>query len=115
MTVVVVATLLIAVIAAVSVLVSRWLAERRMAKVKRVPELIFPRTSGRAAVPEPMIEPIQRPRTPPVVEKVVPVVPVPAADSLVARDDAAPTETVRFRRPGDEPVQLLPARLEVVA
>lgn len=115
MTVVVVATLLIAVIAAVSVLVSRWLAERRMAKVKRVPELIFPRTSGRAAVPEPMIEPIQRPRTPPVVEKVVPVVPVPAADSMVARDDDAPTETVRFRRPGDEPVQLLPARLEVVA
>jgi hypothetical protein len=117
MTVVVVATLLIAVIAAVSVLVSRWLAERRMDTVKRVPELIFPMTAGRAAsMPEPMIEPpMLRPRkNPPAVEKVVPVVPVPAADSMVARDDA-PAETVRFRRPGDEPVQLLPARLEVVA
>ena len=30
-------------------------------------------------------------------------------------NDPAPSETVRFRRPGDEPVQLLPGRLEVVS
>jgi len=114
MTVVVVATLVIAVIAAVSVLASRWLADRRDGRVKRVPELIFPMTAGRATVPEPMKEPIVRPRTPSPVEKVIPVVPVAAADAVVARDEA-PTETVRFRRPGDEPIQLLPARLEVVA
>jgi hypothetical protein len=114
MTVVVVATLLIAVIAAIGVLTSRWLAERRMSTVKRVPDLIFPLRTGRATTVEPMIEPLARPRTPPTVERVVPVVPVAAAD-ISPPPDESPNETVRFRRPGDEPLQLLPARLEVVA
>jgi hypothetical protein len=114
MTVVVVATLLIAVIAAVSVLTSRWLADRRA--TERIPELMYPVTSGRATVPEPMKEPLVRPprRTPPPLERVIPVVPVAAADAVAAREDTT-SETVRFRRPGDEPIQLLPARLEVVS
>lgn len=39
-------------------------------------------------------------------------------DGLVSERDFAPvgpSETVRFRRPGEEPVQILPGRLEVVA
>jgi len=42
---------------------------------------------------------------------------VPVEPALVASpaDQAAPAETVRFLRPGDEALQLLPARFEVIS
>ena len=58
-------------------------------------------------------------------EQVVSVEPVANADEVVGVDELAPydpdepqlpsNETVRFKRPVEEPVQLLPGRLEVLA
>jgi hypothetical protein len=41
--------------------------------------------------------------------------PLKVVRDVVSFDEPSPSETVRFRRPVDEPVQLLPGRLEVVS
>jgi len=119
----VVAVLLLAVLAAAAVSILRWRAERR-AKHAPIP-LVFPMNSGIAwsatlSAPVQTIEPV-RPLAsfaPPVAE-----IPAPRADErrvepvMADRESQVPlnSETVRFQRPTEEVVQLLPGHLEVLA
>ena len=119
MNAVVVAMLLIAAAAAVGVPVVRWWSDRRLS-MREPPPLLIPFRDGldeqMAIVP---MRPARR------AEKVVRVEPVVRADEVVGDEELAPyeldeklqppSETVRFRRPVEEPVQLLPGRLEVLA
>jgi hypothetical protein len=126
MTAVVVAMLLIAAAAAAGVPIIRWWMDRRLS-ARELPPLVIPfRPVGGDGAIEPF--PILAPRQPlrlSRVEQAVPVESVPHADEFVPIDKRAPrdvddlpaipNETIRFRRPVEEPVQLLPGRLEVLA
>src|SRR4051812_22776714 len=116
MNAVVVAMLLIAAAAAVGVPIIRWWSDRRFS-MRELPPLVIPyraQYDGTSVDSIPVIPPRPRPR----VEEVVQVEPVVRADEVVGAEELAlydfdeqhpvPNETVRFRRPVEEPVQLLP-------
>jgi len=120
---VVVAMLLIAAAAAAGVPILRWWADRRFS-MRELPPLVIP---FRDAADVSSIDAFNIvPRRPKVRrEEIVRVEPVVRADEVVRVEEFAPyeleeqqpepNETVRFRRPVEEPVQLLPGRLEVLA
>ena len=119
------ALLLMAAFVAVGLL--RWMAKRREEPVMPLPPLIIPNgryplgtvearlmtVPVRVPLPERALAPM--PLGPRLAD------PVPPADEngngIYEEPDRipSPTETVRFRRPTDEPVQLIPGRLEVLA
>ena len=127
MTAVVVAVLLLAAAAAAIFPIVRWWSDReRYAPAKELPPLIIPfRTAGDGST-----EPI-----PAIASRVATVVEIPTEQEVrvervgradepvravrLVKDDVderlAAHETIRFRRPVEEPVQLLPGRLEVVS
>jgi hypothetical protein len=130
----VVAVLLVAVAAAAAVSFVRWRAGRRMAYTP-IP-LVFPMNSGiswettLSATPVETVEPRPAPPTyaPKSASSFAP--PVSPADSPRAASERAvnipmtvdsesqvpaTSETVRFQRPNDDVVQLLPGHLEVLA
>jgi hypothetical protein len=122
MNAVVVALLLIAAAAAAGVPILRWWSDRRLS-MRELPPLVIPfRPIGNAPADSVRIVPAPPARR---FEHVVRVEPVVRADEVVGveelasydldEDKPAPNETVRFRRPVEEPVQLLPGRLEVLA
>jgi hypothetical protein len=122
MNAVVVAMLLIAGAAAAGVPIIRWWSYRRLS-MRELPPLVIPfRAAGVGSSDEPVIIPA---RPAPGVEQVVRPQPIVRADEAVRDEGFAPyegdeqlpvpNETVRFRRPVEEPVQLLPGRLEVLA
>ena len=122
----VVAVLLLAVLAAATVSIVRWRAERRAAYAP-IP-LVFPMNSGiawdsaLAAPPVQTVEPVRsftsfappQPEAPPAKATGERRPDVPLS---VDRDSQVPlnSETVRFQRPTEEVVQLLPGHLEVLA
>jgi len=129
MNAVAVALLLIAAAAAASVPIVRWWSDRRLS-MKELPPLVVPlRARGDGVFEAPIIpaRPASRFEPPRVerFEQVVSVEPVANADEVAGVDEPAPyepdesqltsNETVRFKRPVEEPVQLLPGRLEVLA
>jgi hypothetical protein len=114
--------LLIAAAAAAGVPIVRWLAYRRLS-MRELPPLVIPFRAPGEGMNESIAIVPARPadRT----EHVVRVDPDVRADEVVGDEElapfdidetqTAPNETVRFRRPVEEPVQLLPGRLEVLA
>lgn len=96
----------------------RWIADRRAAASRRLPPLFIPVTPAgrrdslemaalrRAHAPRP-VPPADAPR------RVLADSPPPADEN--DEETQSPMETIRFVRPADEPVQLLPGRLEVLA
>jgi hypothetical protein len=122
----VVAVLLLAVLAAAAVSLVRWRAERRAAYAP-IP-LVFPMNSGiawdsaLAAPPVQTVEPVRSFTSfaPPEAEAPSLKSPEerrPNAPLDVDRESQVPvnSETVRFQRPTEEVVQLLPGHLEVLA
>lgn len=118
----VVAILIIALAAAAAVSIMRWRAGRRSAYAP-IP-LVFPMNSGIAweqtmsAAPWPTAEPAPPSSFAPPVAPVRPAGERSASAPLsVDRDSQVPatSETVRFVRPTDEVVQLLPGHLEVIS
>jgi hypothetical protein len=121
----VVAVLLLAVAAAATVSILRWRAERRAAYAP-IP-LVFPMNSGIAwdstmsAPPVQTVEPTRSftsyappeasPAQRPIQERSVEVPLTVDRDS----QSAVNSETVRFQRPADDVVQLLPGHLEVLS
>jgi hypothetical protein len=114
--------LLIAAAAAAGVPIVRWWSDRRLS-MRELPPLFIPFRAANDGLNESnQIVPVRPPVRP---EQVVRVEPVAHADEAVgleelALDDLdekqlAPNETVRFTRPIEEPIQLLPGRLEVLA
>jgi hypothetical protein len=137
MNAVVVAILLIAAAAAAGVPIVRWWSDRRLS-MRELPPLIIPfRTTPNGPAESIPIVPLQYvPRVEQTVgaeqrhaelyaEPVVHVgggVRVEGFESIdgfepydIDEQQLVPNETVRFRRPVEEPVQLLPGRLEVLA
>jgi len=122
MNAVVVAMLLIAAGAAAGVPIVRWWAYRRLS-MRELPPLVIPFRAASDGLDESISIVPARPAA--RVEQVVRVEPVVRADEVVGAEELAPydldekqappNETVRFRRPVEEPVQLLPGRLEVLA
>ena len=127
MNAVVVAMLVIAAAAAAGVPLVRWWSDRRLS-MRELPPLFIPFRANDGLDDSISIVPAR----PPVrIEQGVRVEPIAHADEAVgveelapvegvAPDDfdekqSAPNETVRFRRPVEEPIQLLPGRLEVLA
>ncbi len=95
----------------------RWILDRRHASSRSLPPLFIPVARSRP-VPPGTVE--MRPA--PAPERMVPAAPPPRARAearspvdVVDPDLPAPAETVRFYRSADEPVQLLPGWLEVLA
>jgi len=127
MTAVVVAVLVLAAAAAVIYPIVRWWSDReRHGSARELPPLVIPfRPPGDGSTePIPVLAQRPAPVTETVSEQEVPVERVARADEplravRLVKDDAderfAPHETIRFRRPVEEPVQLLPGRLEVVS
>ncbi len=142
MTLVVVAVLIVAVAAGAAVPLAVWWAERRREPARPVPPLIYPLVPpGRRDIEiSPMLGRDIRPSTNGHAVEPVRYAPGPALapaavkPAVVADRAVEPTvhvempflengnggeyvgtETIRFRRPSDEPVQILPGRLEVVA
>jgi len=127
MTAVVVAVLLLAAAAAAIYPIVRWWSDReRHGSAKELPPLVIPFRAAGDGSTEPT--PIITPRVAPIIqvspEQEVRVERVARADEPVravrlVKDDVeerlAAHETIRFRRPVEEPVQLLPGRLEVVS
>jgi len=141
MTLVVVAVLIAAVAAGAAVPLAVWWTERRRGPARPIPPLIYPLVppghrdveivpmgarNARPASNGRSTEPVKLP--PPAAT--LPALPGPAlvADreieprihveqSRFERDngDFIGSETIRFRRPSDEPIQILPGRLEVVS
>ena len=122
----VVAVLLLAVAAAATVSILRWRAERRAAHAP-IP-LVFPMNSGIAwesALAKPPVQTVEptRPFTsfaPPSDGVAAPrsADERPAAAPIVAERDSQVSlnsETIRFQRPTEDVVQLLPGHLEVLA
>jgi len=122
----VVAVLLLAVAAAATVSIVRWRAERRAAYAP-IP-LVFPMNSGIAwesTLSAPPIQTVEPTRSftsfAPPVESIQAQRPVEERrvelPLTVDRDSQVPlnSETVRFQRPTEEVVQLLPGHLEVLA
>ena len=128
MNAVVVAMLVIAAAAAAGVPLVRWWSDRRLS-MRELPPLFIPFRAANDGLNESIS--IVPARPPVRIEQVVRVEPIAHADEAVgveefapvegvAPDDldekqSAPNETVRFRRPVEEPIQLLPGRLEVLS
>jgi pSer/pThr/pTyr-binding forkhead associated (FHA) protein len=102
--VVIAAFVFIVVLIGCVVVAVRWRAKRAL-RSHGLPPLVIPIRPRGGSDPEPAPWRAPRPATQAHVE------PALATDG----DQAAPTATVRFRRPTDEAVQLLPGRLEVLA
>ena len=142
MTLVVVAVLIVAVAAGAAVPLAVWWAERRRGPARPIPPLIYPlvppghrdieimpminRATPAAANARPAIEPkFARPSaSAPVAAPMIadrPIEPVIHVErpGLAFENgnggEFVTSETIRFRRPSDEPVQILPGRLEVVS
>jgi hypothetical protein len=127
MTAVVVAVLLLAAAAAAMFPIVRWWSDRRHYRsAKELPPIIIPfrATDDESAEPIPALVPRFAQKTEVAREQEVHVERVARADEAVravrlVKDDVedrlVPNETIRFRRPVEEPVQLLPGRLEVVS
>ena len=131
MTLVVVAVLIVAVAAGGAVPLAVWWADRRRGPARPVPPLIYPLVppGHRDVEIVPMIARAAKPSSNGHTR------PAPAAARSITADRAiepvvhferpafengnggelVTSETVRFRRPSDEPVQILPGRLEVVS
>lgn len=144
MTFVVVAVLIVAVAAGAVVPLAVWWTERRRGPARPIPPLIYPLVppGHRDIEITPMMGRAPRPAAPPAppaptstngTSKMAPVQPAAAAPAPIADRAIEPvvhierphvenanhepvgSETIRFRRPSDEPVQILPGRLEVVS
>jgi FHA domain len=110
--------LLLGAAALAAVGVFRWTANRRAARSRRLPPLFIPVTPVGQRDPLGLAE-WRRAHAP----QAVPPADAPRrglADSRAPVDEIdeerrSPMETIRFVRPADEPVQLLPGRLEVLA
>ena len=137
MTLVVVAVLIVAVAAGAAVPLAVWWTERRRGPSRPVPPLIYPIVApGHRDVD--IIPMVNRDRPPATnghtngaakVATTIAVSPAPMADRAVETavhvdrpvfekgfaGELVTSETIRFRRPSDEPVQILPGRLEVVS
>lgn len=122
--------LLIAAVIGAVVLIAVWLSNRSVASHRRYVPLVVP-------VRAQAVEPLMHPAPPvPAVPEVEPAIDLPLEpeaatastthgpiESVVFHDtyvepatrSARHAETVRFRRPTEEPVQLLPGRLEVLS
>lgn len=120
----VVAVLLFAVLAAATVSIVRWRAERR-ARHAPIP-LVFPMNSGIAwdtALSAPPVHPGEPSRSFSSFSAPIEIVPAPrltddrAVDVPVSvdREQTLNSETIRFQRPAEEVVQLLPGHLEVLS
>ena len=119
--------LLVSALAAGSVIIVRAWAQSRHTRGRDVPPLIV--TSGGSRHIEPVIGfAVKRPAPPAPAypndanSRYGPPQgygpPVILDDSRISADEMSPmgtSETVKFRRPGDEPIQILPGRLEVVS
>jgi len=127
MTAVVVVVLVLAAAAAAAFPIVRWWSDRRRYGAMREPPPLFipfrPAGDG-SSEPVPFLTPRTAPKLEAPREVEVPLERVARADESVrsmrlVKDDAdeglLPNETIRFRRPVEEPVQLLPGRLEVVS
>jgi hypothetical protein len=122
MTAVVVGLLVLAAAAAAGVPIIRWWSERRLT-ARELPPLVIPFREARAGSAEPV--PMLAPRPAPRATQAVGVETVARPDHGIRAPELAPSEvqdrkpvpneTIRFRRPTEEPVQLLPGRLEVLA
>jgi len=120
MTTGVVALLVIVAVVLASIPLFRWVADRRDAADRSLPPIFFPMSSGDSSDSRATAAPQL---TATAVDIVAPVAPPPPKMQRRApvmledldEDKPAPAETVRFLRRGDEPVQLLPGRLEVLA
>lgn len=127
MTAVVVAVLVLAAIGAAAFPIIRlWLDRSRTVKAKELPPIFIPfrATDDGSAEPVPALPRRAPPKVEPTTEQEVHVERFSRADESgramrLVKDDTdeyvAPGETIRFRRPVEEPVQLLPGRLEVVS
>jgi hypothetical protein len=122
----VVAVLLLAVAAAATVSLLRWRAERRAAYAP-IP-LVFPMNSGipwESTMSAPPVQTVEPTRS--FTSFAPPVESIPAPRSVEERRVDVPlsvdrdsqvmlnSETVRFQRPNDDVVQLLPGHLEVLS
>ena len=100
----------------------------RQTHTPELPPLLLPLADGIALDEQPAVVPPPRPAAPVAPSSPAPIVPVPAlvaaaSKRAVESDFAppaptpvpAPAETVRLARPTEDAVQLLPARLEVIA
>jgi len=122
MTAVVVGLLVLAAAAAAGVPIVRWWSERRPT-ARELPPLVIPFREASAGSAEPV--PMLAPRPAARVTQAVGVETVARPEHGVRAAEPAPfevedrkpvpNETIRFRRPTEEPVQLLPGRLEVLA
>ena len=104
----VVALLLIVAVILAAIPLFKWIADRQTSD-ESFP-LVFtmpPRPEGESLTPAPLRRPPE-PRS-------APVPPAPVHAPAPQHPQESCTETVRFRRPGDEPVQIVPGRLEVLA
>ena len=123
----VVVGLLVSALAAGSIIIVRAWRHSRVARGRELPPLIV--MPGRAPQVEPVIGSAVPRRSPPPVYRqnatnshltpgFAPGETVVFEDSRVSDESDAiggPSETVKFRRPDDEPIQILPGRLEVVS
>jgi len=140
MTLVVVAVLIVAIAAGAAVPLAVWWAERRRGPARPLPPLIYPLvppghrdieiipmigrvgpTNGHGVV-APRYSPSVPAASvaaapPPIVDRAIePVIHVDrSAFENGNGGEYVASETIRFRRPSDEPVQILPGRLEVVS
>ena len=126
MTAVVVAVLVLAALGATAFPIIRWWLDRsHTVKAKELPPIFIPfrATDDGSAEPIPALPRRVSSRVEPTPEQEVHVERVSRADESVRAmrlvkddtDEYNPNETIRFRRPVEEPVQLLPGRLEVVS
>ena len=118
--------LLIAAVVSAVVLLAVWLSNRSVAHHRRYVPLVVPIRAQavepmvRAAPPTPAAQPAEaaiEPEPPTASATQAPVEAVVFHDTYVEPSvrSVKYAETVRFRRPSEEPVQLLPGRLEVLS
>lgn len=113
MTLLVVAMLVIAASVAVPMLMARQRAKRTRHE-RALPPMIFPEM--RRTSPEPSTPATPERATPPAYEPARPIATyAPPPDRAVKRAPPVTSDTVHFRRPTDEALQLLPGRLEVLS
>jgi len=100
-----------------------WWLSGRPERERVPPPLVYPIHPRFARQPDAIAEPVSVPLAPlelpiavqPSTESVGTFTPPTIETIAPESDDSAPAETVQFVRPGDEALQLLPARLEVVS